>query len=143
MAGWIISVCGVALLTVLCDVIMPDGNSKKYVRTVIGVVISFSILIPLVNFLREIPLEQSSLQGSITVQKDFVNGLEEQKRLAKLQGIKSMLDEYGVQESVVTLQNNGYILVEVTCSQSTLVKLQQNLAVLDNKIAILWSDVSG
>ena len=32
MTSWIVSVCGIALLSVLVDVILPDGKTQKYVQ---------------------------------------------------------------------------------------------------------------
>lgn len=43
MSAQILTVVGVALLGVLCDVILPDGTTKKYIRTVMGVVVTFVV----------------------------------------------------------------------------------------------------
>lgn len=40
----ITTIVGIALLSVLCDVILPDGSTKKYIRTVTGVVVTLVVV---------------------------------------------------------------------------------------------------
>ena len=41
---------GVAVLSVLCEIILPSGQTKKYVKTVIGVVVTLALVQPLFGF---------------------------------------------------------------------------------------------
>ena len=50
MQQWVLSVAGIALLTVLCDVILPVGQTKKNIKTVIGIVETLVVVQPLLNF---------------------------------------------------------------------------------------------
>ncbi len=51
MGQWVVTVAGIAILSVLCDVILPEGQTRKYIRTVFGVVVTFVIVQPLVGLL--------------------------------------------------------------------------------------------
>ena len=143
MTAWIISVCGIALLTVLCDVIVPDGNTKKYVRTVIGIVLSFTILSPIASFFEDVAISVSSDNGDIAVQQQYLDGITEQKDLARVQNIKNAVEGLGISCNSVTLASNGYVLVSVSCDEQTLQQLQTILSRIENKIMIAWSNSGG
>lgn len=49
MENWAISVVGTVLLTVLADVILPDGQTNKYVKTALSVVVILAMLAPVVK----------------------------------------------------------------------------------------------
>ena len=48
MGSWVVTVAGIAILSVLCDVILPDGQTRKYIKTVFGVIVSLVIIQPVV-----------------------------------------------------------------------------------------------
>lgn len=51
MLSWVISVAGVMTLTVLLDIIMPDGQTNKYIKGIFSVFIIIAIALPLSGFL--------------------------------------------------------------------------------------------
>ncbi len=142
MAGWIISVCGVALLTVLCDVILPDGNTKKYVRAVIGVVLSFAMLLPVTNFFEDIASSGVDLQGNMVIQQQYVDGREDQKNLARIQKVNNVMATLSVDYSI-TLESNDYVCVRVACNEQTLVVVQNALSAVEDKITVIWRNSGG
>lgn len=50
MAQWVLSVAGIAILSVLADVILPVGQTRKYIKTVIGIVVTLVLVQPLFSF---------------------------------------------------------------------------------------------
>lgn len=50
MAKWVISVAGIAILSVLADVVLPAGQTRKYVKTVVSVVVTVVLAQPLLTF---------------------------------------------------------------------------------------------
>lgn len=46
MAQWVLSVAGIAILSVLADVILPVGQTRKYIKTVIGIVVTLVLVQP-------------------------------------------------------------------------------------------------
>lgn len=92
MQQWVLSVAGIALLTVLCDVILPVGQTKKYVKTVIGIVVTLVVVQPLLNFVgQDIPSEQVSVQP----QQGYIHYIE-------------TLQQEDVQKLQKALKNNGF-----------------------------------
>ena len=50
MAQWVMSVAGIAILSVLADVILPAGETKKYIKTIIGIVVTLVLVQPVISF---------------------------------------------------------------------------------------------
>ena len=61
MGAWVITVCGIAILSVLCDVILPEGQTRKYIKTVVGIAVTFVIVQPLLSFV--IPSDNGTLNS--------------------------------------------------------------------------------
>ena len=68
---WIMQIAGVIVLSAICEVIMPNGEMKKYVRPVIGLVLVFAVIKPVLGFSAERP--------------DFPRAEETQRQAAELQ----------------------------------------------------------
>ena len=143
MTAWIVSVCGVSLLTVLVDTIVPEGNTQKYVRTVIGIVLTFTMLLPIANLFKNISTESGRFENAIKTQQQFIDGLEEQKELARLQKVTSVVEQCNVDDFSVSAYKDGYVCVRVSCNKQSLAQLQSALSAIKCKILLIWSDSSG
>ena len=51
--GWIMQIAGIIVLGALCDMIMPEGDMKKYAKLVVGLVFAFAVVRPIVNISTE------------------------------------------------------------------------------------------
>ena len=49
LRDWIMQVAGVIILGAISDMIMTDGAMKKYVKVVVGLVLVFTVIRPVVN----------------------------------------------------------------------------------------------
>ncbi|MDR2091560.1 MAG: stage III sporulation protein AF [Clostridiales bacterium] len=52
MLSWIISIAGVMVLTVLLDIILPDGQTNKYIKGIFSVVVITVVIAPVAGFLK-------------------------------------------------------------------------------------------
>ena len=143
MTAWIVSVCGVSLLTVLVDTIVPEGNTQKYVRTVIGIVLTFTMLLPIANLFKNISTESARFENAIETQQQFIDWLEEQKELARVQKVTSVVEQCNVDDFSVSAYKDGYVCVRVSCNKQSLTQLQSALSAIKCKILLIWSDSSG
>lgn len=142
MSGWIISVCGIALLTVICDAILPDGNTKKYVKTIVGIVVAFTMLAPITRFFENLSVNNEYLTTGITTQQQYIDGISNQKQLARLQKVENVVCELNLTDYSVDMLNN-YVCVTVCCNEQVLVVLQNALTGIDDKIMIAWRKADG
>lgn len=54
IAQWIMGICGVAVLGVLLDIILPEGKMQKYIRSVFALAMTLVILTPLPSLLNSV-----------------------------------------------------------------------------------------
>ena len=47
---WVMQLAGIILIGAVCDTLMADGDIKKYVKMVVGLVLVFAIVKPIVGF---------------------------------------------------------------------------------------------
>ena len=147
MTSWIVSVCGIALLSVLVDVILPDGKIQKYVQVVVGIVLTFALLSPISRIFADKYSSTISIDNNFSentfLQQEFLDGIEAQKNLARIRQVEQAISSLAIANTSVSLQPNGYVLVQVRCSRQNLYVLQSALSVVESKIMILWSDSNG
>ena len=49
ISSWVQGIIIVVIISIIIEMILPDGNIKKYVRTVIGTFIVFVIISPIIT----------------------------------------------------------------------------------------------
>ena len=104
---WIISVVGVILLSVLTDVLLPEGQMNKYVKGIFSILLIFVIVAPLADFLRK-DIEIGDLlnfdmeSDGIVVEKSEIVEMEE--------SLRADLETLGIQcEKVVIFSRENNI----------------------------------
>lgn len=79
MRQWLLGVAGIAILSVLADVILPSGQTKKYIKTIIGFVVTLAVVQPLMslgqNVLSAFSAENSS--NEIVTQSRYLDYVAE------------------------------------------------------------------
>ncbi len=98
MAGFVLSVCGIALLTVICEIILPDGSTKKYVRVALGVVTSLTIISAGGRLFSEFFTTNSEHSNSVAVQSNFVDSVNNRKFEYLKDDIAAVLSEHGIED---------------------------------------------
>ena len=71
MSGWIMSIAGLVVLSAVCDIVMPDGEMKKYIKPIMGFVLIITIIKPLTggifdNINIELPQDYSEISARAT-----------------------------------------------------------------------------
>ena len=89
LKSWAIVVTGTVIFGSVCEILMPEGNLRKFVRVALGILLVFSIAKPLVNI----------------SDKDFMLGEIKQSRIMASDYTK-MLDEENKFQIIKTYKNN-------------------------------------
>ncbi len=126
MKQWVLSIVGIVVLGVLVDVVMPEGESAKYIKGVFGVVAVITIISPIVNLMQNVKLNDWQTQtSSIEVQTETLDALVTNVRQAQEKQIASMLREQGFNPRDVKIkyyENFDYkiesINIYIACSES-------------------------
>lgn len=80
MQQWILSVAGIAILSVLCDIILPDGQTKKYVKTVIGVVVTLAVVQPLFSLFQQGNFAANFPSAEVSAQQNYLDYVAESQQ---------------------------------------------------------------
>ena len=93
MGQWVITVAGVAILSVLCDVILPEGHTRKYVKTVFGIVVTLVIVQPLIGlFSGQGSWFTNSFDNSDQLQQQYIESVNNRQKKNATDYVKLLLE---------------------------------------------------
>lgn len=144
MGYWVVTVAGVAILSVLCDVILPEGQTRKYVKTVFGIVVSFVIIQPIVGLLGGDTLFQFEYASLVEVQSDYLDNVSNRQNKNAIQNLSAILSKNGIdvqsvdvnnaESSVIIVLNKGY-----SKSDDAVVQQVAGVYFYNYKIVTVWT----
>lgn len=124
MSGWVLSVTAVVCLTVLLDIIMPDGQMKKYVKGIVSIIVIFVIVTPLAS----LAVGKFDLtKGNITIDSDMLESLESTSDRYREIQLESMLSDDGITADVKIVSENSKKKVEVIIKNEVLSENEMNI----------------
>ena len=99
ISSWASGIVVAVVLATLIEMLLPNGNNKKYVKTVIGIFVLFSIIAPIID---NISLTHISQEVDFAIEEqekieeiDTNKNIEEVYRKNMEQDIKNKLQEKG------------------------------------------------
>ncbi|CDE72613.1 stage III sporulation protein AF [Acidaminococcus sp. CAG:917] len=138
MSGWVLSVTAVICLTVLLDIIMPDGQMKKYVKGIVSIIVIFVIITPLAS----IAVGEFDLtKGNITIDSDMLDNLESTSDRYRETQLETMLSDDDITADVKIENDNGKKKVEVIIQNQVLSENEMNI--LKQKVKDTVTDFLG
>ena len=144
MGKWVVTVAGVAILSVLCDVILPEGQTRKYVKTVFGVVVSLIIIQPIVGLFSQGVNGDFVESGSVAPQEQYLESVYQRQNEYALRTVKQLLEGKGIDVDSIELNSAGDRLaveVGITYSKERSQIIEQITAAYfpTAKLEIIWS----
>lgn len=138
MSGWVLSVTAVICLTVLLDIIMPDGQMKKYVKGIVSIIVIFVIITPLAS----IAVGEFDLtKGNITIDSDMLDTLESTSDRYRETQLEAMFSDDDITADVKIENDNGKKKVEVIIQNQVLSENEMNI--LKQKVKDTVTDFLG
>lgn len=130
ISAWVLSVAGISILGVLIDLILPSGQTRKYVKGVFAFIVVLVIITPLPKLLGgEYRAEDIFEEDAIIIQDDFIYEVN-RDRLTKIEDmIESDLKETGL--CGVEIQLNANIFTSNMTIDAVFVNLK-NLVITEN-----------
>ena len=105
MGQWVVTVAGIAILSVLCDVILPEGQTRKYVKTVFGVVVTLVIVQPLIGLFDSDGWFSFNGAAIDDVQEQYLESVGNRQNKNAADSVKLLLEYKGVSASIVTVSD--------------------------------------
>ena len=96
MGYWALTVAGIAILSVLCDIILPEGQTRKYVKTVFGIVVSLVVIQPVVGLFGGDFLLQFPSKPSVEVQDNYLTNADSRRNENAKQNLLAILNKNGI-----------------------------------------------
>lgn len=114
VSSWIQGIIIAVILSTIIEMILPEGNSKKYIKIVIGVYILFSIVSPAITKLTGNSFKVSDIfnideyieASSSNTYDNLEQNQEEQIKEIYISSLKSDMKE--------KIEGKGYIVVDIT-----------------------------
>ncbi len=135
ISSWIMAVVGISVLGVLVDLVMPDGQTKKYIKGVFAFIVVLVIISPLPSLLnKEFSINDIFEENAIVIQEDFVYQVN-RDRLETLENmIEADLKEQGISNVSVKISANIFtnkMKIEAVFVDLSQVVINQNLEHID------------
>ena len=142
ISAWILGIVGVVVLSIIVDLVMPNGSTSKFIKNIFAFVIVIVILSPIVSFLskKDIKLEDIFENNNITIQEEFLSSVN-QKILNKLQKeLENDMEEFGISGVQVGLKANIFeeeLNIEQVSIDLKKCVIDENISHIDIKTSIL------
>ncbi|MFA6859843.1 MAG: stage III sporulation protein AF [Clostridia bacterium] len=122
-SSWILSIAGIAVMGVVLDLVLPEGQMQKYVKVVYSFIVVFVIISPLPKLFNG-SFDFEAFFGSDytnSIQTEFIGIVNEQKKEAIEKNIVSSLEMQGISGVIVDVQSNifetdfkiSYVVIDV------------------------------
>ncbi len=135
ISSWIMAIVGVSVLGVLVDLVMPNGQTKKYIKGIFAFIVVLVIISPLPNLLnKNFSIDDIFEEDAIVIQEDFVYQVN-RDRLETLENmIVADLKEQGIGNITVNISANVFtnkMKIEAVFVDLSQVVINQNLEHID------------
>lgn len=136
MNSWIQQIAVAVIITSIFEMIIPNGNIKKYVKVILGLYVVFSIISPFVK-VKEINSNKiseaiESFSENITDFGSKVNNIQSEKNLDKI--YKSTLEK----EIIKTIEKEGFDVYK--CNVKGVFDAEKNNAGIEKIDIVLKSE---
>ncbi|MCI5797469.1 MAG: stage III sporulation protein AF [Firmicutes bacterium] len=107
ISSWILSIAGISVIGVLVELVLPNGQTKKYVKGVFAFVVVMVIITPLPKLLgNDFQVDDIFEEDAIIIQEDFVYQIN-RDRLEKIEEmIEGDLKDEGLENVQVKINAN-------------------------------------
>ena len=107
ISSWASGIVVAVVLATLIEMLVPNGNNKKYVKTVIGIFVLFSIIAPIIDNISSTHISQEvdfAIEEQEKIEEiDTNKNIEEVYQKNMEQDIKNKLQEKGYQIEITAL----------------------------------------
>ncbi|MEG2454260.1 MAG: stage III sporulation protein AF, partial [Clostridia bacterium] len=141
-----LSIVGVIILGVLTDILLPEGQTNKYIKGIFSIVIIFVIISPLPKLLnRDMNFDTIfDFSADIKLDNEFLNNVASKKYYEKEKSVEKLLKEKGYDNTSVSIVENSRNLtiidyVNVNLSKSSIDKNSAHIDI-SNKVKAIVSN---
>lgn len=102
------------IIVAIIEIILPEGNNKKYVKVILGIYIMFSIIYPIVNGISNKKIDLHSMINSNNLQIENMENYETDKATIETNSyIESTYKENLKKEITNKINKEGYEVIDI------------------------------
>lgn len=145
LASYILSIVGIILVGIVVDLMLVDGQVKKYVQSIYVLFVVFTIVAPLPSFINNIKRGDYSFETStVEIDKKYLDLIKSQKDSAVCSAIKNVFEEEGYFNISVSVEsvmnNNNYEINEIRIDISSCSQYISRTIVIKNVLKVVNID---
>lgn len=102
MTGWILSIVGMVLTITLTEIMLPEGQTAKYIKGVISLMVVYVVLAPIPALLQskiDINTFFDFSLSSYETDESFIEIIKEDKQSALSDGLKNIFRRSGLESA--------------------------------------------
>lgn len=104
ISSWILSITGIIVVTLLVEIILPNGKTNKLIKSIIGIFSIFVIISPLKKFDIDSLDLTAVFQSEIKIDTNFIDNRNKEKIVAYEKLIEDTLTQNGYKNTIILLK---------------------------------------
>ena len=109
VSSWILSIAGIVIISVIVELILPEGSINKYIRSIFSFLVVLVIIAPLPVLVgKKFDYSQIISQEEFTLQEDYLFQLNVYKTEALQEDLVNVINEAGYENVEVSVSCNNY-----------------------------------
>ena len=106
VSSWILSIAGIICLSVLLELVLPDGQLNKYVKNIFSFVVIWVVIFPIPNLLKNVNFNQDIfVQEEILLQDNYLSKVENEKNESLIICVQEDLSKNGYDGVLISIKS--------------------------------------
>lgn len=107
VSSWLLAITGVILLSVLCEMILPEGQINRYIRVIFSFITIFVIIAPLPKLIgKEIDFSHLFSSYDSSLQEDYLYEINLNKLDAITNDLQKEIERQGIYNVSISISAN-------------------------------------
>jgi len=149
-SSWVISIVGVVLLSLIADIMLPEGQLNKYIKSIFAIITVFVIVSPLPTIFSNFEQQADDFfipNEEFVLNEDFLEELRFEKQREKENLLKVVFEQNGFKNvgiSVVCDNQSVVFEIKTICLDIKKVVIQnedKNIDIKDQLCKLVYSSV--
>ncbi len=104
VSSWLLSIVGIIIIGSLIEIILPNSNLSKYIKSIFAFIVIFVIISPIISLIKD----DISLDANYDnyINNDFISSLNEDKINFLEKNIEMQCNAYGLKNVEVQIMSN-------------------------------------
>ncbi len=116
-AAWGLTILGIAVVTTVAEMILPNGKTKKVIRSTVATLTTLVVITPIPSLIKSLSSETAAPSvGEVEIDRDYLDYIDKAKSAAVVAALKDYLEKQGYPTdfSVEVKLNDAYSVESVT-----------------------------